>query len=66
MLPGTNQEKNSCENIIPRIEILNISSDSGSEKGTAEHILAFNKNCLPKITDIGSLGKNNVKLVKDF
>ena len=49
------------------IEIFNISSDSGSETETEEPTVAYNthKNCLPKIVEIRSLGKNKVKLVKD-
>ena len=52
---------------LSNIEIFNISSDSGSETETEEPTVAYNtrKNCLPKIVEIRSLGKNKVKLVKD-
>ena len=65
-VPETIQNNNSCGNIIPTIEVLNTSSDSGFETETEEPILACNKNCLLKITDVHSLGKNKVKLVKVF
>ena len=51
---------------ISNIKILNISSDSGSETEIEEPSFAHNKNFLPKITNICSLGKNKVKLIKDF
>ena len=54
------------KNKIPNIEVLNISSDSGSETEIEEPSFAHNKNFLPKITNICSLGKNKVKLIKDF
>ena len=65
--PETNQKiSNSHESIVPSIEILDISSDSGSVTETEEAIFAYNKNVLSKITYIRSLGKNKVKLIKDF
>ena len=51
---------------ISSIEVLSISSDSGSETEIEEASFAHNKNFLPKITNICSLGKNKVKLIKDF
>ena len=51
---------------ISNIEILNTSSDSRSETEIEEPSFAHNKNVLPKITSICILGKNEVKLVKDF
>ena len=50
----------------PNIEIITISSDSGSETETEEPIFVPNKNFLPRIIHICSLGKNKVKLIKDF
>ena len=52
---------------LSNIENFNISSDSGSEAETEEPTVAYNtrKNCLPKIVEIRSFGKNKVKLVKD-
>ena len=65
--PKTNQKiSNSCESIVPTIEILDISSDSGSETEIEEPSFAQNKIFLPKITNICSLGKNKVKLIKEF
>ena len=40
---------------LSNIEIFNI-SDSGSEIETEESILTYNKNCLPKLTEIRSSG----------
>ena len=54
------------KNKIPNIEVLNISSDSGSETEIEEHSFAHNKNFLPKITNICCLGQNKVKLIKDL
>ena len=53
---------------LSNIEIFNILSDSGSETKTEEPILAYNtyKNCLSRITEIRSLGRNKVKLVKHY
>ena len=51
---------------LSNIEIINISSDSGSETEVEEPSFAQNKNFLPKITNICSLGKNKVRLIKDF
>ena len=65
--PETNQKIfNSREGIVPSIEILDISSDSGSETESKEPIFAYNKNFLSRITDIRSLEKNKVKLIKEF
>ena len=65
--PETNQKiSNSRESIVPSIEILDISSDSESETETKEPVFAYNKNFLSRITDIRSLGKNKVKLIKEF
>ena len=47
-----NKKNYFCGNIIPKIEILNISSDSRSETEREEPILAYNKKFLPKITDM--------------
>ena len=51
---------------LSNVEIFNRLSDSGSETETEEPIVKYNtrKNCLPKITEIRSLWKNKVKLVK--
>ena len=43
-----------------------ISSDSGSETEIEERIFAYNKNSLPKITDIDNLGKNETNHLKIF
>ena len=48
------------------IEIITISSDSGSETETKEPIFVTNKNFSPRIIHICSLGKNKVKLIKNF
>ena len=48
------------------IEIITISSDSGSETEIEEPIFIPNNNFLPQIIHICSLGKNKVKLIKDF
>ena len=56
----------SNKNKIPIIEVLNISSDSGSETEIEDPSFAHNKNCLPKIINICSLGINKVKLIKDL
>ena len=65
--PETNQNiSNSRESIVPSIENLNISSDSGSEIEIGEPIFAYNKNFLSRLTDIRSLGKNKVKFYKEF
>ena len=54
------------KNKISNIEVLSISSDSGSETEIEERSFAHNKNFLPEITNICSLGKNKVKLIKYF
>ena len=65
--PETNQKiSNSRESIVPSIEILDISSDSGSETETREPIFAYNKNFLSRIKNIRSLKKSKVKLIKEF
>ena len=51
---------------ISSIEVISIFSDSGSETEIEEPSFAQNKIFLPKITNICSLGKNKVKLIKDF
>ena len=51
---------------ISNIEILNISSDSESETEIEEPSFAHNTIYLPEITDVCSLGKNKVNLIKDF
>ena len=65
-MPEINQKNNSCKNIIPRIKILNISSDTGPETEIEEPSFAYNKICLLKITNICTSGKNKVKSIKDF
>ena len=65
-MPETNQRNNSCENIMSKTEILNISLDSGSKMKIEEPSFAHNKNFFPKITDVCNLGKNKVNLIKDF
>ena len=49
---------------IPNIEVLSISSDLGPETVIEEASYAHNKNFLAKKTNICSLGKNKVKLIK--
>ena len=51
---------------ISSIEDLSISSDSESDTEIEEPSFAHNKNFLPKITHICSLGENKVKLIKYF
>ena len=51
---------------ISSIEVISIFSDSGSETEIEEPSFAQNKIFLPKITNICSLGKNKVKLIKQF
>ena len=51
---------------ISSIEVLRISSDSGSETEIEEPSFAHNKNFLPKIRNICSLGKSKLKVIKDF
>ena len=41
-------------------------SDSGLETETDEPFFVHNKICLFKITHIGSLGKNKVRLIYNF
>ena len=64
--PETLKNFNSSENIAPSIEIINISSDTGSETETEESIFAYNKNFLPRITNIRNLGQNKVSLIREF
>ena len=65
-LEGNSKNLVSNKDQTSNIEIITLSSDSGSETETEEPIFVTNKNFLPKITNICSLGKNKVKLIKDF
>ena len=51
---------------ISSIEVISISSDSGSETEIEEPSFAQNKIFLPEIINIFSLGKFKVKLIKEF
>ena len=51
---------------ISNIEILNIFSELGFETEIEELSFVHNEICLPKITDVCSLGKNKLKLIEDF
>ena len=62
---GNSENLVSNKDQASNIEIITISLDSGSETEIEEPIFVPNKNSLPRITEIRSLGKNKVKLVKD-
>ena len=65
-LEGNSKNLVSNKDQTSNIEIITLSSDSGSETETEEPIFVTNKHFLPKIINICSLGKNKVKLIKDF